>query len=150
MLDTVGGDHDRAADVLLGMSDPSFIPPAPPPPPSALDPFQPTPTYDERLSQEALDEEFARRLALEEQENATRTWTRLEDSPSYLMYQPYQGRRSSRSSRSGQSQSLSQSQSQQGQGGRDTMTEFQDGFNRIAECTSVQPLPSSFSASPFL
>lgn len=112
------------------MSDPSFVPPTSAPPSSrSPDQSQFAPSNDaQRLSQEALDEQFARRLALEEQEAA-------QDVPSYIMYQPYRqgsGRNNWGSPPRRQSQT-------QAQGGRDTMTEFQDGFNRIAECTSVAP-----------
>lgn len=129
MLESTDHDHDRALDVLLGMNDPSFVPPNPPPSQSP-NPFQSAPSSDaQRLSQEALDEQLARRLALEEQHSAPQPW-QPQGVEGQSMYQAYQPRRGGRNGGGGQPQT-------QGQGGKDTMAEFQDGFNRIAECTFV-------------
>lgn len=140
-------DHDRALDVLLGMSDPSFVPPNPPSPPPEPAPnsdafqFEAAPSVDaQRLSQEALDEQLARRLALEEQQAAGQAWQPQPQpqgvgvgADDQTAYQPYQPRRGARNSWGNQPQGQPQAP---GQGGRDTMTDFQEGFNRIAECTS--------------
>jgi len=53
VLESVGGNQDRAVDTLLGMSDPNYVPQE-----------HPVPIQ----SQTDLDEEFARRLMLEDQE----------------------------------------------------------------------------------
>lgn len=135
MLESADNDHDRALDVLLGMNDPSFVPPSSPPrPPQPPNQFQPDPSFRARrqTSQEALDEQFARMLALEEQQAAAQERAQ-QDGLGYIMYQPYQTRQGGRGGRVGRPQSQSQTQ---GQGGKDTMAEFQQGFNRIAECTS--------------
>lgn len=125
--------------MLLGMNDPSFVPPVSQPPPSrSPNQFRSDPSFDaQRLSQEALDEQFARKLAQEEQEAVAAREQALQDMPSYIMYQPYQTRRGGRNGWGGRPQGQPQTQ---GQGGKDTMTEFQEGFNRIAECTSVRRL----------
>ncbi|KAG6900724.1 hypothetical protein C0993_003750 [Termitomyces sp. T159_Od127] len=57
VLDSVHGDQDRAIDALLGMSDPEYKP----------DPAAPLP-------QTELDEQFARRLLLEEQDAQQAAW----------------------------------------------------------------------------
>lgn len=132
MLESTNYDHDRALDVLLGMNDPSFILPALPPAQSPRQ-FQSAPSDAQGLSQEALDEQLARRLALEEQQAATQAW-QPQDVGGQTIYQTYQPRRGGRNSWGDQPQGQPQTQ---GQGGRDTMTEFQEGFNRIAECTSL-------------
>ena len=139
VLESTNNDHDRALDVLLGMNDPSFVSPNPPPPPvlvPSTNQYQAAPSTDaQRLSQEALDEQLARRLALEEQQAVTQPW-QPQGVEGQTMYQAYQPRRG-RNSWAGQSQGQTQIQ---GQGGN-TMTEFQEGFNRIAECTSVAISP---------
>lgn len=133
VLESTDNDHDRALDVLLGMNDPSFAPPNPPPAQSPNQ-FQPAPSSDaQRLSQEALDEQLARRLALEDQQATTQAW-QPQPMQGQTMYQAYQPRPAGRNGWGGTPQGQPQTQ---GQGGRDTMAEFQEGFNRIAECTSV-------------
>ncbi|GJJ06333.1 hypothetical protein Clacol_000524 [Clathrus columnatus] len=57
VLESVSGDHDRAIDVLLGMSDPSY-----------------KPIIRPDATQTELDEEFARHLMLEEQSRQQATW----------------------------------------------------------------------------
>ncbi|KAH0828179.1 hypothetical protein J3R83DRAFT_3881 [Lanmaoa asiatica] len=129
VLESTNNDHDRALDVLLGMNDPSFVPPTLPP--SQLpNQFQPAPSSDaQHLSQEALDEQLARRLALEEQQAATQSWP-PQGVEGQTMYQAYQPRRGGRNDLGGQPQGQPQTQVQ---GGRDTMGEFQEGFSRFAE-----------------
>ncbi|KAG8214263.1 hypothetical protein J3R82DRAFT_11076 [Butyriboletus roseoflavus] len=129
VLESTNYDHDHALDVLLGMNDPSFVPPAPPLSQSPNQ-FQSVPSSDaQRLSQEALDEQLARRLALEEQQAASEAWP-PQGAEGQTTYQAYQPRRGGRNNLGGQSQGQPQTQ---GQGGKDTMGEFQEGFNRIAE-----------------
>ncbi|KAN0091587.1 hypothetical protein V8E55_005153 [Tylopilus felleus] len=129
VLESTDNDHDRALDVLLGMNDPSFAPPNPPPAQSPNQ-FQPAPSSDaQRLSQEALDEQLARRLALEDQQATTQAW-QPQPMQGQTMYQAYQPRPAGRNGWGGTPQGQPQTQ---GQGGRDTMAEFQEGFNRIAE-----------------
>ncbi|KAG9309233.1 hypothetical protein JVU11DRAFT_10712 [Chiua virens] len=138
VLESTDNDHDRALDVLLGMNDPSFVSPVPPPSASPNNQFQTAPSIDaQRLSQEALDEQLARRLALEEQQEATTPAWQPQGVEGQSMYQTYQPRRGGRGGwggwtggQGGQPQVQPQTQ---GQGGKDTMAEFQEGFNRIAE-----------------
>ncbi|KIJ07963.1 hypothetical protein PAXINDRAFT_18872 [Paxillus involutus ATCC 200175] len=146
VLESTDNDQDRALDALLVMNDPSYVPPVPPPPPS-----QPQHEYQrgqppdsQRLSQEALDEQFARRLALEEEQAALQSWgPQSAGDQSHQSHRGTSGWGGGWSGWSGQPQGQGQQgqgqggQGQQGQpggqGGRDTVTEFQDGFNRIAE-----------------
>ncbi|KAH7882971.1 hypothetical protein F5I97DRAFT_158441 [Phlebopus sp. FC_14] len=137
VLESTSDDQDRAIDILLGMSDPSYMPLAVH---SDLSQFQ-------QPSQEDLDEELARRLALEEEQAAARyrgapddpqrqTWSQGRQDVGYQSYQP---RRTGGGWGTGawggwNEQSQPQAQGPQGQAGqRDTMTELQQGFNRIAE-----------------
>lgn len=140
VFESVDNDQDRALDILLGMNDPTYISSTVPP---STAPQQLGPT------QEDLDEQLARRLALEE-EQAARAWSadrqpgwRHPMSPSqdqqqagYQTYQPRRGSGRGWGSSSWGSWSGAQGQTtqSQGQGGqRDTMAEFQEGFNKIAE-----------------
>jgi len=141
VFESVDNDQDRALDILLGMNDPTYISSTVPPSTASQ---QPGPT------QEDLDEQLARRLALEE-EQAARAWSADRQpgwghpmSPSQDQqqagYQTYQPRRGSgrgwgSSSWGNWSDAQGQTTQSQGQGGqRDTMAEFQEGFNKIAEC----------------
>ncbi|KIY70637.1 hypothetical protein CYLTODRAFT_435620 [Cylindrobasidium torrendii FP15055 ss-10] len=65
VLDSVNGNQDRAIDVLLGMSDPNFKSDTAQAP---LPPAQPV------LTQEELDEQFARRLLLEDEQREHYAW----------------------------------------------------------------------------
>ena len=141
MLESTNQDHDRALDVLLGMNDPSFVPPNPPPSESPNQFQSPPSPGTQRLSQEALDEQLARRLALEEQQAAAQPW-QPQGAEDQAMHQGYQPRRGGRNGWGSQPQGQPQTQ---GLGGKDTMAEFQEGFNRIAECTS--PASSSIRLS---
>jgi len=58
VLDSVDGNEERAADILLGMSDPNYV--------SQVEPTQRQP----QLSQTELDEQLAQRLMLEEQQRS--------------------------------------------------------------------------------
>ncbi|KDQ15324.1 hypothetical protein BOTBODRAFT_54882 [Botryobasidium botryosum FD-172 SS1] len=89
VLDACGGDQERAIDQLLGMSDPSYVPEALP---------------DSNVNQTALDEEFAQRLMLEEQEAHNRTSSRPGEPPlrTFDTYSaPYQPRTPPRRSQDG-------------------------------------------------
>ncbi|KAI9571741.1 hypothetical protein HD554DRAFT_2168996 [Boletus coccyginus] len=130
VLESMNQDHDRALDVLLGMNDPSFVPPNPPPSESPNQQFQSPPSSDaQRLSQEALDEQLARRLAQEEEQVASQPW-QSQGVENQTRYQSYQSRQGGRNGWGGQPQGQPQTH---GLGGKDTMAEFQEGFNRIAE-----------------
>ena len=155
VLESVDNDHDRALDILLGMNDPTYIS-------STVPPF--SPPQQPGPAQEDLDEQLARRLTVEE-EQAARAWS-ADRQPGWghpmppsqdqqqAGYQTYQPRRSSgrgwgSSSWGGWSGAQGQTTQSQGQGGqRDTMAEFQEGFNRIAEC-EVLFTHSRFSPSYF-
>ncbi|KAL4073719.1 hypothetical protein J3A83DRAFT_4371020 [Scleroderma citrinum] len=143
VLESVDNDQDHALDVLLGMNDPTYISSTLPAPPPTIQqqPLLSGPT------QEELDEQFARRLALEE-EQAARAWStdrqpgwgpppQQQQQAGYQTYQPRRGNgrgwgASSWGSWGGGQSQTTQPQGQNGQ--RDTMTEFQEGFNKIAEC----------------
>jgi len=118
VLESCGGDQARAIDMLLGMNDPSYV---------SGEPAAP--------SQTELDEELARRLAQEDQE---------EFHANVDMSVPYEARRQAAGNRGPQRRSTGawadapgQGQYGDGQyqqaGGRDTMTEMTEGFNRLAE-----------------
>ncbi|EPQ57676.1 hypothetical protein GLOTRDRAFT_17842, partial [Gloeophyllum trabeum ATCC 11539] len=105
VLESVGWDQDRAVDTLLGMNDPDYVsqhqsgPPAP--------------------SQTDLDEQLARRLMLEEEQEQQAAIQRNHQwSPSN---QQSRGR-------------TGYSPPQGGEGAeRDTMAEVQEQFNKVAE-----------------
>lgn len=120
VLQSVNGDQDLAIDTLLGMSDPDYVS-QPVPPPVQREP-----------TQTDLDEQLARRLMLEEEQAAQNQWRppQQEQVP-----QSYQQRRSTGRDRAGgdetgrydnTARTVTPPQ-------RDTMAEFQDGFNKIAE-----------------
>jgi hypothetical protein len=120
VLQSVNGDQDLAIDTLLGMSDPDYVS-QPVPPPVQREP-----------TQTDLDEQLARRLMLEEEQAAQNQWgpPQQEQVP-----QSYQPRRSTGRDRAGgdetgrydnTTRTVTPPQ-------RDTMAEFQDGFNKIAE-----------------
>ncbi|KDQ55779.1 hypothetical protein JAAARDRAFT_37198 [Jaapia argillacea MUCL 33604] len=121
VLESVDWDQDRAVDALLGMSDPDFVsqPPAAP-------------------TQTDLDEQLARRLALEEDEQQQRHQQRQQNRQSWRA----QDQRGYQSSVPYQARNYQTQQPQQpgmgyegpgGAGNRDSMAEFQQQFNRIAE-----------------
>ncbi|KXN90972.1 hypothetical protein AN958_03039 [Leucoagaricus sp. SymC.cos] len=111
ILESVDGDQDRAVDVLLGMSDPNFKSEAPPP------------VQQPQMTQEELDEQLARRLMLEEQEQAQQ-WR--------PQHRPH--RRSPRTQgQQQQPQPHPQQTTSPAAGGRDTMVEFQEQLNKYAE-----------------
>ncbi|KIM75984.1 hypothetical protein PILCRDRAFT_798452 [Piloderma croceum F 1598] len=105
VLESVGGNQDRAIDMLLGMSDPNYVPQEPPAPVQ---------------SQTELDEEFARRLMLEDQQQFRQPQSQGRQAP----YQPrVRGRNQ-------QQQGGADPQSGQQQ---DTIGEFQEQFAKIAD-----------------
>ncbi|KAF8070805.1 hypothetical protein FPV67DRAFT_1043812 [Lyophyllum atratum] len=106
VLASVNGDQDRAIDALLGMSDPEYK--------GELTPETPV------MSQTDLDEQLARRLMLEEQEQHQVAWQAQQDARRPL-FQQQQPRPTS-----------GQGQGQQGQGG-DTMQEIQQQLGKFAE-----------------
>ncbi|KIK69291.1 hypothetical protein GYMLUDRAFT_35360 [Collybiopsis luxurians FD-317 M1] len=107
VLGSVGGNTDRAIDVLLGMSDPEYHSDARP----QEQEEQPV------LSQEELDARFARQLYMEDQQQAQAAWEAQQQQhrprPAFNT-----GRRASQ---------------MQQEPERDTMTEIGDQFNKIAE-----------------
>lgn len=120
VLQSVNGDQDLAIDTLLGMSDPDYV-------------SQPLPPPEQRESaQTDLDEQLARRLMLEEEQAAQNQWRppQQEQGPQY-----YQSRRSASRDRAGGDETGRYTSTAQAVAPpqRDTMAEFQDGFNKIAE-----------------
>ncbi|KAK7470873.1 hypothetical protein VKT23_002289 [Stygiomarasmius scandens] len=103
VLDSVGGDQDRAIDVLLGMNDPDYH--------SELPPQEPV------LSQTELDERLARQLYLEDEQR------QQQRQAAWEAQQRPQGRWGPNTG----------SQSSTNTGERDTMTEFGEQFNKFAE-----------------
>ncbi|KAG1863785.1 hypothetical protein F4604DRAFT_1586677 [Suillus subluteus] len=120
VLQSVNGDQDLAIDTLLGMSDPDYVS-QPLPPPEQREP-----------TQTDLDEQLARRLMLEEEQAAQNQWRspQQEQGPQY-----YQSRQSASRDRAGGDETGRYTGTAQvvTPPQRDTMTEFQDGFNKIAE-----------------
>lgn len=121
VLQSVNGDQDLAIDTLLGMSDPDYVS-QPLPPPEQREP-----------TQTELDEQLARRLMLEEEQASQHQW----GPPQQNQGQSYQPRRStSRGGWGGGGDETRRYDSTAQVGNppqRDTMAEFQDGFNKIAE-----------------
>ncbi|KAF5380260.1 hypothetical protein D9757_008238 [Collybiopsis confluens] len=107
VLDSVGGNSDRAIDVLLGMNDPDYRSEVRP----QVEQEQPA------LSQEELDARFARQLYMEDQQQTQAAWEAQQQSRPRPVFNS--GRRGS--------------QLQQQEPERDTMTEIGDQFNKIAE-----------------
>ncbi|KAF8581594.1 hypothetical protein K439DRAFT_1414134 [Ramaria rubella] len=106
VLESVSGDQDRAVDVLLGMSDPSY-----------------NSTERADATQTELDEEIARRLMLEESEQHV-SW-RPRVSRDARADVPYQPRTST--------QNVSQGASQQRPSEGDSVAQFQEQLGRFAE-----------------
>jgi hypothetical protein len=107
VLDSVGNDEAQAIDALLGMSDPEYKP-------------ETRPVQHAPMTQTELDEQFARQLMLQDQQRDQAQWqAHHQQPPQHLGGQPpWSG----------------QQQQQQTPGAqRDTMTEFQDQFNKFAE-----------------
>ncbi|CAE6436633.1 unnamed protein product [Rhizoctonia solani] len=99
VLEATGGDKDQAVDSLLAMSDPEYAqsqaqnaPAAPAPGPGLGVGANP---QGRQLTQTELDEEFARRLMLEEEQQANAGgWQPNNQYSQSVPYQQYQPRRS--------------------------------------------------------
>lgn len=123
VVDTVGGDQDRAVDALLSMSDPDHVSS------SAAAPAQPPET-----TQTQLDEEFARQLLLEDEQRYARdqiAQQQHQQQQQQLRQFPYAQRTSAvaipqQQGRGSSPQSPSQRE-------RDTMADVQDQFTKLAE-----------------
>ncbi|KAG6813138.1 hypothetical protein H0H92_013762 [Tricholoma furcatifolium] len=129
VLDSVGGDEARAIDALLGMSDPEYKPE--PVPAAAGDPTAGAGAASE-LSQTELDEQLARHLMLEEQQEHQAAWEAQQAArrPSFA--------RRAASGEQNQYQQQGQGQgSPQGQAGGsttgETMAEIQQQLGKFAE-----------------
>lgn len=124
VVDSVGGDQDRAVDALLSMSDPDHVPS------SAAAPSQAPAT-----SQTQLDEEFARQLMLEDEQR----YARDQIARQQHQQQQQQLRQFSYAQRA----PAATPQQQQGRGGspesapsqreKDTMADVQEQFSKLAE-----------------
>ena len=135
VLESVGGDQDRAVDMLLGMSDPEYVSQAAPAP---VQVSLPSPHISvviiHKQSQTDLDEEFARRLAFEEEsrhqheQNQQQSWQPSGGNDGSMLYQ-------TRDQSGGRQQ-----QQQQGDGQKDSMAEFQDQFSKIADSKSLHTI----------
>ncbi|KAF8813913.1 hypothetical protein BYT27DRAFT_7220251 [Phlegmacium glaucopus] len=115
VLESVGGDQDRAIDTLLGMSDPEYKGE----PPAAVHVQQEQPA----LSQTELDEQFARHLMLEEQQQQQQQWFNTNQRPTVTY-------------KSHPSQQRWNSQAQPGEDGVEadkSVGDFQEQFSKIAE-----------------
>ncbi|KAG9120944.1 hypothetical protein FRC07_003308 [Ceratobasidium sp. 392] len=91
VLEATGGDRDQAIDSLLAMSDPDYAPAQPQPAGGGA------PNQGRQPTQTELDEEFARRLMLEEEQQAHGGAWPPQDPQAYqhnVPYQTYQPRRS--------------------------------------------------------
>jgi len=119
VLDSVDGSEDRAIDLLLGMSDPDFVssPQAAPPPPVSND--------------TSMDEQLARQLALEDEEDRQRgrrsyatgqSWPRRDVAPAEQAQVPYEPRHQNPQ----QSGYVTGSE-------RGDFQDFQETMNRLAE-----------------
>jgi hypothetical protein len=127
VLQSVNGDQDLAIDTLLGMSDPDYVS-QPVPPPVQREP-----------TQTDLDEQLARRLMLEEEQAAQPQWRPPQQGQGHQSFQPRRAATLGSSYDAGRYDSAAQRGNVPQ---RDTMAEFQDGFNKIAESTSSPPLIS--------
>lgn len=121
VLDSVNGNTDRAIDALLGMSDPDYTSDHHAEPQAQAPQVRFSPlfirTKDKYVSQtqEELDEQLARTLMLED-EREQHAWRAQQQQPPP---RPQAQRRTSEGPE------------------RDTMTEFTEQFNKIAESTCI-------------
>jgi hypothetical protein len=144
VLESVGGNQDRAIDALLVMSDPEYKGE----PPATVQPEQPALVRSICASSDALfltalqsqtelDEQFARHLMLEEQQHRQQQWVNANPRPP-ATYQSHP------------SQRRWNSQAQPGEGGavaESSMGDFQEQFSKIAES---QLLYYSWARGPLL
>ncbi|KAH9083936.1 hypothetical protein EDB83DRAFT_2332291 [Lactarius deliciosus] len=124
VVDSVDGDQDRAVDALLSMSDPDHVPS------SAGAPAQPPAT-----TQNQLDEEFARQLMLEDEQRYARDQIarqQQQQQQQQLRQFPYAQRTTTAGTPQQQPRSGSPP-SPPSQRERDTMTDVQEQFNKLAE-----------------
>ena len=130
MLESVGGDQDRAIDALLGMSDPEYkgesLAAVQSEQPALVCSICPQFRYlflTALQSQTELDEQFARHLMIEEQQQRQQQWVDANQRPP-VTYQSHP------------SQRRWNSQTQPGEGGvmaENSMGDLQEQFSRIAE-----------------
>jgi len=123
VLESVNGSQERATDVLLGMSDPSYV-----------SQEQEHPQPQSQLTQTELDEQLARRLMMEDQQQQQQTDANWHPDQDYPQQQDPRGQRvpyQPRVQREGRTPPWD-GQGTQG-GGRDTMSEVSEQFNKIAE-----------------
>jgi len=128
VVDSVGEDQDRAVDALLSMSDPDHV--------SAVQPPAAQPPV---TTQTQLDEEFARQLLLEDEERYARDRAarqQHQQQQQQLRQFPYAQRTSAVTVPPQQQQQQgrgSSPQSPPSQRERDTMSDVQDQFSKLAE-----------------
>ncbi|PPQ63691.1 hypothetical protein CVT24_004576 [Panaeolus cyanescens] len=119
VLDSVGGNQDRAIDMLLAMSDPNYKSEAPP---AAGPNAQSRPA----LTQEELDEQFARSLVMQEQQEQ-QAWLQANQGGQRPPTVYQSGRPNQTWSPPGQSTSPQSTQADK------TMQDIQEQFTKIAE-----------------
>jgi len=143
----VDGDQDRAVDALLAMSDPDHVPvqlaAATNEQPSqvrhvikANQPTTPTLTHPVKAEQTQLDEEFARQLLLEDEQQYARDQIALRQQQEQMRQFPYAQRTHPSIHRGDAAQQQPQQQPQpqpQSLPQRDTMTDMQEQFSKLAE-----------------
>ncbi|KZV73482.1 hypothetical protein PENSPDRAFT_682774 [Peniophora sp. CONT] len=119
VLESVGGDQDRAVDTLLGMSDPEHV--------STAGPETHASSHPQQKSQTELDEEFARHLMLQEQEE----YNQAQEARAGNAH----GERWTPRSRSSQEQTRQAppAGANANAGERDTFAEVQEQVSKIAE-----------------
>ncbi|KAF9527315.1 hypothetical protein CPB83DRAFT_400765 [Crepidotus variabilis] len=127
VLESVNWNQDRAVDALLTMSDPEYKPE-----PAAQRQSEPIPVLED------LDEQFARQLAMQEQQEHSQWAASGQNYGPQGSPAPYNGPRSNQTQ--GWTSPPQQGGAQQGQG----IAEFQDQFNKFAE-TGKKTLGSIFN-----
>ncbi|KAI9442567.1 hypothetical protein H4582DRAFT_1929203, partial [Lactarius indigo] len=119
VVDSVDGDQDRAVDALLSMSDPD-PPPAQPP----------------ATTQTQLDEEFARQLMLEDEQRYARDQIarqQHQQQQQQLRQFPYAQRTTTAATPQQQQARSGSPPTPPSQRERDTMTDVQEQFSKLAE-----------------
>ncbi|KAF8482555.1 hypothetical protein DFH94DRAFT_370052 [Russula ochroleuca] len=136
VVDSVGGDQDRAVDALLAMSDPDHVPAQ-----HAAAHEQPS-----LAEQTQLDEEFARRLLLEDEQQYTQDQNALRQQQQQQMRQfPYAQRTPiHHPQQAGRGDDAQQQSPSSPPPQRDTMTDVQEQISKIAE-TSKRTISSFVS-----
>ena len=153
VLESVGGDQDRALDIILGMSDPDYVSQA------AAEPTQPAPVSNNHYlslkhhiihicacsyqSQTELDEQFARQLLLEERiAHQAFVPPQPQPPPPPAPYNPAPYEARTHHGHFAQPPGPQQYQPQAVGPERDTMTELQEQFNKFAESAWAPSLVS--------